>query len=87
MVPVLCPSVIVSTTGWVPNVIYHVCMVRSYQTCHVTVMAATREPDVMTHVEDMEIVWTINVSADQRMGFGVRSRCISEMSNIIGCSE
>ena len=65
MVPVLCPSVTVSPTGWVPNVIYHVSMVRSYQTCHVTVMAATREPDVMTHVEDMENVWTINVSAGQ----------------------
>ena len=73
MVPVLCPSAIVSTIGWVQNVIYHVCMVRSYQTCHVTVVAATREPDVMTHVEDMEIVWTINVSADQWTDGGVSS--------------
>ena len=67
----LCPSVTVLMTGWVPSVIYHVCMVQSYQTCHVIVMAASREPDVMTHVEDMEIVWTVNVSADLWKDFGV----------------
>ena len=71
MVPVLCPSVTVLMTGWAPSVIYHVCMVRSYRTCHATVMAASREPDVMTHVEDMEIVWAVNVSAGLWKDFGV----------------
>ena len=71
MALVLCLYVTVLMTGWGQSVTYHVCTVQNFLTSHVTVMAATLELDVMTHVEDMENVWTINVSAVLRMGGGV----------------
>ena len=71
MALVLCPYVTVLMNGWGQSVTYHVCTVQSFLTSHVSVMAAILELVVMTHVEDMENVWTITVSAVLRMDGGV----------------